>query len=149
MKINNVHFYDDIINLPHHVSKKRKAMSMHDRAAQFGAFAALTGHSDCIAETGRYTERKIELSENAIEILDAKLQYMRDNALPGDVFVITYFEKDKQKSGGCYLEYSGTIRRFDEFEKCIYFSDGTIMQIEDIYDIQSEAFGFTDGFFER
>ena len=149
MKITDVHFYDDIINMPHHVSKKRKQMPRQDRAAQFGAFAALTGHSDQIAETGRYTDKKIELSENAIEILDAKLQYMRDNALPDDKFTITYFEKDLLKPGGCYLEYCGTIRRFDEFEKCVIFSDGTIIFIDNIYDIQSDAFEFVDGFFER
>ena len=33
--------YEDIINLPHHVSKKRKRMSQIDRAAQFSPFAAL------------------------------------------------------------------------------------------------------------
>ena len=38
--------YDDIINLPHYTSKTRKHMSMHDRAAQFAPFAALTGFDD-------------------------------------------------------------------------------------------------------
>ena len=36
--------YDDIINMPHHVSATHPQMSMHDRAAQFSPFAALTGH---------------------------------------------------------------------------------------------------------
>ena len=34
--------YNDIINLPHHVSSKRPQMPMIDRAAQFSPFAALT-----------------------------------------------------------------------------------------------------------
>ena len=34
--------YDDIINLPHHISKKHKHMSIQARAAQFAPFAALT-----------------------------------------------------------------------------------------------------------
>lgn len=33
--------YEDIINLPHHVSKRHPQMSMHQRAAQFAPFAAL------------------------------------------------------------------------------------------------------------
>ena len=40
--------YDDIINLPHHVSKKRPKMSMESRAGQFAPFAALTGHKEAI-----------------------------------------------------------------------------------------------------
>ena len=47
--------YDDIINLPHHVSKTRTPMSMENRAAQFAPFAALTGHDAAIAETARLT----------------------------------------------------------------------------------------------
>lgn len=43
--------YDDIINFPHHVSKKHKPMSMQSRAAQFGAFAALTGYDEAIERT--------------------------------------------------------------------------------------------------
>ncbi|MBQ6190966.1 MAG: hypothetical protein IJK51_01535 [Bacteroidaceae bacterium] len=43
--------YEDIINLPHHVSKKHPQMSMLQRAAQFAPFAALTGHDKAIEET--------------------------------------------------------------------------------------------------
>ena len=53
--------YDDIINLPHHVSKKHLPLSMEQRAAQFAPFAALTGYGDAINETTRLTENRIEL----------------------------------------------------------------------------------------
>ncbi len=43
--------YEDIINLPPHVSKKHPQMSMLQRAAQFAPFAALTGHDKAIEET--------------------------------------------------------------------------------------------------
>ena len=59
--------YEDIINLPHHVSSKRPQMSMLDRAAQFSPFAALTGYDDAIHETGRLTDEKIDLSEEEKE----------------------------------------------------------------------------------
>ena len=55
--------YDDIINLPHHVSPTRQRMSMHDRAAQFVPFAALVGYDDAVAETARLTESRPELDE--------------------------------------------------------------------------------------
>ena len=40
--------YDDIINHPHHISKRHPQMSMWNRAAQFAPFAALTGYEDAI-----------------------------------------------------------------------------------------------------
>lgn len=42
--------YDDIIDLPRHVSEKRLPMPLHDRAAQFALFAALTGYDAAIDE---------------------------------------------------------------------------------------------------
>ena len=45
--------YDDIINLPHHVSKRHPQMSMWNRAAQFAPFAALTGYEDAIKDTAQ------------------------------------------------------------------------------------------------
>lgn len=62
--------YDDIIDLPHHVSLTRPRMSMEERAAQFSAFAALSGHDEAIRETGRVTSEKIELDENERDVLD-------------------------------------------------------------------------------
>lgn len=47
--------YDDIIHLPHHVSKHHPPMSMWNRAAQFAPFAALTGYNDAIKETEEKT----------------------------------------------------------------------------------------------
>lgn len=43
--------YEDIINLPHHVSRTHAQMSVYNRAAQFAPFAALTGHDEAIEET--------------------------------------------------------------------------------------------------
>jgi len=45
------HKYDDIINLPHPVSKKHRQMSLHDRAAQFAPFSALTGLEEALRVT--------------------------------------------------------------------------------------------------
>ena len=59
--MNQSNQYNDIINLPHHVSATRPRMSMSDRAAQFSPFAALTGYDAAIKETGRLTDRRIEL----------------------------------------------------------------------------------------
>ena len=52
--------YDDIINLPHHVSSKRPQMPILERAAQFLPFSALTGYEDAVKETARLTDTRIE-----------------------------------------------------------------------------------------
>ena len=70
--------YDDVIHLPHHVSKTRPQMSMMDRAAQFSPFAALTGYDAAIKETGRLTDEKIELGEETKAVLDRKQRYLSD-----------------------------------------------------------------------
>lgn len=54
--------YDDIINLPHHVSTRHPRMSMSQRAAQFAPFAALEGHDDAIHRTA---ERRAADYDNA------------------------------------------------------------------------------------
>lgn len=69
--------YDDIINLPHHISKTRPQMSMHDRAAQFSVFAALSGYDDIIKETARLTDSKIEITEEEITDLNLKKQVLK------------------------------------------------------------------------
>lgn len=52
--------YGDIIDLPHHVSQGRPHMTMHQRAAQFAPFAALSGHSQAIRNTARRVEESFE-----------------------------------------------------------------------------------------
>ena len=51
--------YDDIINLPHHVSAKHPKMSMYNRAAQFSPFAALTGYEKAIEEAQKKQEEAV------------------------------------------------------------------------------------------
>ena len=67
--------YDDIINLPHHVSDYHKPMPMRNRAALFAPFAALSGHDDAIAETRRITESFKELSDDEKTLVSRKLTY--------------------------------------------------------------------------
>ena len=45
--------YADIIDLPHPVSAKHPQMSLHDRAAQFASYKALSGYEDMIGEEAR------------------------------------------------------------------------------------------------
>ena len=60
--------YDDIIHLPHHVSKTRPQMSMLDRAAQFSPFAALTGYDDIIKQAATHSNEAVERANTPVNL---------------------------------------------------------------------------------
>ena len=68
--------YDDIIDLPHYVSKKRPQMSIEARSAQFAPFAALSGYDEAVKETARLTDKRLEIDDGLKSILNNKLQYV-------------------------------------------------------------------------
>lgn len=124
--------YSDIINQPHHTSKTRKRMSQSNRAAQFAPFAALTGHDASIREAARLTDKKIELDDKSQEILNMKLNLLKEHLKERPEITVTYFVPDTKKEGGAYVEYSGTIRVIDEIENTLIFTDKTTINIETI-----------------
>lgn len=112
---------------------KYPKMSMSDRAAQFAPFAALTGHKEAILEQQRTTqtkrilsnEEKLEINEKIIELMNLKSKCR-----------IIYFEKDKTKSGGQYMESVLSFKRMDELNKTLFFKENIQIQIDDIVDIE-------------
>lgn len=112
---------------------KYPKMSMSDRAAQFAPFAALTGHKEAILEQQRITqtkrilsnEEKLRINEKIVEMVKLKSKCR-----------ITYFEKDKTKSGGQYMESVLSFKRMDELNKTLFFKESIQIQIEDIVDIE-------------
>ncbi len=54
--------YEDIVNLPHHISEKHPPMDMEKRAAQFAPFAALTGYTEAVDEAARLAREEAERS---------------------------------------------------------------------------------------
>ena len=132
--------YEDIINLPHHVSKTRPQMPMSDRAAQFAPFAALTGYDSAIKETGRLTDKKIELDEESLTALDMKYQLLMDTFDDAPEVTITYFQPDERKAGGAYVTATGAVIKVDDFERLITMQDGTKIPMDDILSIDGELF---------
>ena len=136
--MNGTHDYDDIINLPHHVSTRHPQMSMYDRAAQFSPFAALTGHDAAIKETERLTEDWVELDEDSKELLDEKLQMIREHLDEKPEVTFTYFEPDERKQGGAYRTIAGKVKKIDEYEHRILLEDGTVLIMEHLFSIEFE-----------
>lgn len=104
------HRYDFMLDLPHKQSLKRKHMSMIERAAQFGAFRALTGYDDAVKETGRLTDERICLDEYQKSEIDRKLQYLKDTKECSNA-IVTYFVPDTKKQGGTYVTKAGTVQK--------------------------------------
>lgn len=136
----NNHKYDDIIDLPHHVSATRPRMSMIDRAAQFSPFAALTGYDAAIKETGRLTDARIELSEESQAALDRKQQLLLDNLTDRPEISVTFFVPDEWKSGGAYVTVTGRVKKVDAYQRFLILTDGTKLPLDDILDMESELF---------
>ena len=126
--------YDDIIHKSRPLSKRKK-MSMEDRAAQFAPFAALVGYEEAIEETARIVDKRIELDEEAYNLLDYQLKKIQNNIKDKPRVKITYFIKDDKKEGGIYINKDIEIKRIDETLKLIYTTDNDIIEIDDIYEI--------------
>lgn len=128
--------YDDIIDLPHPVSQKNPQMSMHDRAAQFSPFAALTGHGAAIAETERETAAWTDLEEDEREQLNRQLCILRDCLEEQPEVAITYFVPDSRKAGGAYVTIHGIVRKIDPTERYIQMEDRSQVPIDYIRKIE-------------
>lgn len=148
MSLVESHEYDDIINMPHHTSSKHPQMSLYDRAAQFSPFAALTGFESAIEETGRITERRVELSEDEKEVLDLRFREIRERLARGEdldvregvarsgserpLVTLTYFQADALKEGGEYVTVTGKVKKLDEEEHRLVFEDGMSVAMDEV-----------------
>ena len=132
--------YNEIMGLPHHVSKTRPQMPMSDRAAQFAPFAALTGYDAAIKETGRLTDERIELDVEALSALDMKYQFLMEAHDEAPEVTITYFQPDERKAGGKYVSAVGAVKKIDDFERRITMQDGTKIPMDDVLSIEGELF---------
>ena len=138
--MNNNNNYQDIINLPHYISKKRQQMPISDRAAQFAPFAALTGYEENIKEATRLTDTRIEIDEERKLILNDKLQIILNNIKDEPTITFTYFIYDDKKSGGKYINITNQVKKINITDGYIILIDKTKIPIEEIIDINGDIF---------
>lgn len=132
--------YEDIVDLPHHVSRKHPQPTMADRAARFAPFAAITGYEEMVLEEARVTDDRKEMDESSKAALNEKLNMILEFIDEQPEVSITYFEPDKRKAGGAYVTVTGTVKRIDEYEHLVIMTDGKKINIDDIYNLQGELF---------
>lgn len=131
--------YEDIINHPRHISDHRARMSIHDRAAQFAPFAALTGYEDVIEETGRLTQGMIELDEGTKLELSGKLQILQQRLNEKPFVTIRYFQADPRKAGGAYISVSGHVSKIDPVDQALQLDRGEWIPFWLIYAIEGQG----------
>ena len=138
--MDNAGKYDDIIQLPHHVSARHPRLGADSYAAQFSPFAALTGYGEVVEEEARSTDARGELTEEEKLRLSDKLALLLDRMGDRPEISVTYFQPDRTKSGGAYVTVTGTVRKYDDFNRILHMTDGTALPVAEIFDIRGDIF---------
>ena len=140
MNEGDMHKYDDIIELPRHVSVRHPQRPVADRAAQFSPFAALTGYEETVKEAARRTEEKIILTPDEEEFINETLLLMQEGMAQGRRISVsvTYFMADTKKEGGSYRRVMGVLRKIDQVHRKIILEDGSQLSMENIIDLQQD-----------
>lgn len=120
--------YADIFFLPHHQSASRPHMSLHDRAAQFAPFAALSGYEEMVDEEARLTDRQISLGDSDLDLLDRQFRRLSEMLSGGQLPRVTLlvFIPDPRKAGGRYDTVTGRVRRLESAEKKLFLLDDAV-----------------------
>lgn len=132
--------YEDIINIPRHISKTHPEASMADRSARFSPFAAISGYEDMVREAARVTEERIEITDAVKEQLNEKLNMIAEFLSDEPEITITHFVPDKKKSGGAYVSITGVVKRIDELKRIVVMKNNKKIKIDDISALDSELF---------
>jgi len=131
--------YADIINLPHHVSKDRPRLSMHQRAAQFSPFAALIGYEDVVHEMERQTATERELNEDEKAELDRRIAVVIAHLTEHPVVTIEYFVPDERKDGGEYVFKTGVVDKISPAGRVLVVG-GESIRMNRVVGIESKLF---------
>ena len=131
--------YDDIINLPPPISEKHPKMPIPDRAAQFAPFSAVVGHDAAVREVARITEKRAELDEDEIRLLDQKLHALTAVLVTRPRATVTYYQSDARKPGGHYLTADGEFEGVNDTATHVTVG-GIKIPIAQIYSIDSPVF---------
>lgn len=130
--------YEDIVNLPNPTSRTHPRMAREHRAAQFSAFAALTGYKAVIDETGRITQEWTELTQGQLEMLNRKLGIVLSHLKERPVITVTFFEPDEKKEGGAYRTIKSIVTKVDVNRQRVYLEDGTEIDMKYIKELEGE-----------
>lgn len=121
-------------------------MPRENRAAQFSPFTALTGYDAAVAETGRRTDEKVELTDDEKELISQRLQMIQEHLDERPEVTIIYFVPDAKKSGGAYQCVTGAVKKIDEYERVVVLCSQETIPIDEISNIAGALFSRMDVF---
>lgn len=128
--------YSDIIDLPHHQSVRRPHIPNYNRAAQFAPFAALVGYDQMVQDTADILllDKRIILSEDQKNILDEKLNRLKNLSLENIEIFVLYFEEIACGIGR-YISYYGKVKKLEKHPARLIMMDKKQIYINDILEI--------------
>lgn len=132
--------YEDILDFPYPLPTSRKRMSPKERGAQFSPFAALTGYHAAIQETERITEKQIELDTDGKGMIDEALRRLFHIQDRNPEVTLRCFIPDSMKSGGAFVEISGSINKIDPHKEIVVLTNGANLSFSQIYEINGDIF---------
>ena len=135
--MNGEHRYDDIIDLPPHVSERHPPLSRESYAAQFSPFAALTGYDGIVSETARSTTIRPEPDEYQLEEIRGRLDFLYDIEESHPPLTVSFFKSDPRKPGGEIVTLRGTLEKIDGIGHTLSLQDGTTLPLDDILDLST------------
>ncbi|MDO4484253.1 MAG: hypothetical protein Q4C54_07435 [Clostridia bacterium] len=127
--------YASIRHLPHHESRTHPPMSMHDRAAQFSPFAALTGYDDEVREAGRLTLSRAQEDDEALLTIDRRLRTIAaqlESQGETPPVTVSYFVPDEKKDGGRIEQVTAPVKKLRLYERQMVLCSGQAIPMDDI-----------------
>ena len=115
-------------------------MSLHDRAAQFAPFAALTGFDDEIAETARLTDSFSGPDEEQTELLNERMRFLSEHLSERPYITAICFRKDEKKEGGSFITVEGNLKYLDETERTITLTNGKKLELDSVLRLECPLF---------
>ena len=128
--------YRDIIDAPRYIAAGHPGMTVADRAAQFSAFAALTGFDSVIRETGRLTQDWAEQDDGVKLAINTTLCELMEVLDTRPTVQLCWFCPDQRKSGGAYVRFTGNLKKIDTYQRMLVFTDGTQIPIDRLFDLR-------------
>lgn len=128
--------YEDMLDMPHHVSDSRAQMPRANRAVQFAPFSAVVGYEAAVNEAARYTDQRKELDEMEKAVIDGQLRDIEIRLHEEPMIAVVYFEPDEKKTGGSYITRTGNVKKLDSYSREVVFMDEFRIAVEQIYSIE-------------